>query len=78
VSHFVFFVRVSQKNVGLAHCWVPNDDDLDEVIVFLLLATFVHTKLGFFKLSDFIFVFLFLIFIWFANLQLINKYQSTS
>ncbi len=29
VSHFVFFVRVSQKNVGLAHCWVPNDDDLD-------------------------------------------------
>lgn len=67
VSHFVFFICVTQKNVGLAHCWVPNDDDLDEVIVFLLLAAFVHAELGFLNFRILYLFFLFLIFIWSAK-----------
>jgi hypothetical protein len=67
VSHFVFFICVTQKNVGLAHCWVPNDDDLDEVIVFLLLAAFVHAELGFLNFRILYLCFLFLIFIWSAK-----------
>ena len=45
MSDFVFFVGISQENVGLSYCGVANDDNLDEIIVLFLLSSFSHVLL---------------------------------
>ena len=42
VGRLVLFVDITKKYVGLAHCRVSNDDQLDQIIVFLLVTSSVE------------------------------------
>ena len=42
MRNLVLFIRIPQQNIGLADSRVTDDDDFNEVVVFLLLATFGH------------------------------------
>ena len=47
MCHLVLFISVTQENVSFADCWIPDDNYLHKVVVFLLLATFGHFEIDF-------------------------------
>ena len=49
VRHFVLLVDVAQEDVGFPDCGVPNDDQLDQVVVLLFVPSLSHNN---YKLTE--------------------------
>lgn len=42
MGHLILLVNIAQQNIGFSYCWIADDDYLNEIIVFLLLASSSH------------------------------------
>ena len=41
MRHLIFFVDISEENVGFSNGTVPNDDQLHQVIILLLIFSLI-------------------------------------